>query len=98
MADFRSKYVPEGLDLTELRAIWHNLPHWDEGSENNQERGKAEWKAALKSKLDNNAFKAAYGCLADHLVRNPVYEVGLSMTSPSLRMRVLIINCAGCIV
>jgi hypothetical protein len=46
IADFRSKYAPVGLDLTELRAVWHCLPEWSLKDE--KEKEKAEWKINLK--------------------------------------------------
>lgn len=46
IADFRSKYAPVGLDLTELRAVWHCLPDWDINDE--KEKEKAQWKMNLK--------------------------------------------------
>ena len=32
LADFRGKYVADGLDVVEMRAIWHNLPVWGDAS------------------------------------------------------------------
>jgi hypothetical protein len=61
--------------MTEMRAVWHCLPHWDGDSENPLERGKSEWKEGFKSKLDDLAYKEAKGSLSDHVVRNPAYEV-----------------------
>lgn len=46
IADLRSKYAPVGLDLTELRAVWHALPNWLEDDE--KESDKAAWKNNFK--------------------------------------------------
>ena len=59
----------------ELRAIWHNLPAWDELSSNPLEVGKAEWRAGFKSRMDNQIYKMHAGTLPENLKRNPVYEV-----------------------
>jgi hypothetical protein len=75
LADFRSKYFYDGLDITEMRAVWYNLPKWDIDAENPLEKGKAEWKEGFKSKLDDLAYKEAIGKLPVHLVRHPAYEV-----------------------
>ena len=82
LADFRSKYQAEALDLTELQAVWFALPSWDAAADpgqgsigGQQEQAKAQWAAGLKSRLDEYAYKHACGKLAPHLVRNPVYAV-----------------------
>lgn len=75
LADFRGKYSPEGLDVRELRAIWYNLPQWDEHSTNPLEVSKAEWRSGFKSRMDNQVYKMAAGNLSEALKVNPVYEV-----------------------
>eukprot|EP01032_Pedospumella_encystans_P018906 gene18906-21507_t len=74
LADFRGKYSPENLDVRELRAIWYNLPVWDEQSTNPLEVSKAEWRSGFKSKLDNQVYKMHAGNLPEHLKINPDYE------------------------
>lgn len=59
----------------EMRAIWHNLPNWDEDSTNPIIRGKVEWKEGFKSKMDNYVYKEAKNTLPIHLLRHPAYEV-----------------------
>lgn len=61
--------------MRELRAIWHNLPQWDERSANPLEVGKAEWRSGFKSRMDNQIYKMHAGNLAEALKVNPVYEV-----------------------
>jgi hypothetical protein len=58
-----------------MRAIWYNLPVWDDSGANPLEVGKAEWRAGFKSRMDNLVYKLHAGTLAEHLKRNPVYEV-----------------------
>lgn len=58
-----------------MRAVWYNLPKWDIDSTNPLEKGKAEWREAFKSKLDDLAYKEASGTLPPHLIRNPAYAV-----------------------
>lgn len=60
--------------MRELRAIWYNLPVWDEHSTNPLEVGKAEWRSGFKSKLDNQVYKMHAGTLADHFRLHPDYE------------------------
>ena len=74
MADFRSKYNFDGLDIIEMRAVWNILPKWNMESDNPLERGKSEWRDGFKSKLDDIVYKEVRGTLAAHIVRNPVYE------------------------
>lgn len=57
-----------------MRAIWFCLPTWDPSNGNSLEKGKAEWKEGLKSKLDDMNYKEAKGNLPPHLLRNPAYE------------------------
>jgi len=61
--------------VRELRAIWYNLPVWDEHSTNPLEVSKAEWRSGFKSKLDNQVYKMHAGNLPEHLKINPDYEV-----------------------
>ncbi len=61
--------------MRELRAIWYNLPVWDEHSTNPLEVSKAEWRSGFKSKLDNQVYKMHAGNLPEHLKINPDYEV-----------------------
>lgn len=58
-----------------MRAIWFNLPQWDEHSTNPLESGKVEWRAGFKSKLDNQLYKLHSGILSPQLQRNPAYQV-----------------------
>lgn len=60
--------------MRELRAIWYNLPVWDEHSANPLEVGKAEWRSGFKSKLDNQVYKMHAGNLAEQFKRHPDYE------------------------
>jgi hypothetical protein len=73
-----------GLDIIELRAVWHCLPTWDgleraggaEGNaKNSLEIGKSEWKDGLKAKLDDMNYKEAKGTLSKSLIRNEAYLV-----------------------
>ena len=59
----------------ELRAIWFSLPQWDENSSSLQEQGKAQWRAGLKSKLDNQLYRLHKGTLSTQHQRHPVYHV-----------------------
>ena len=64
--------------MRELRAIWYNLPVWDEHSTNPLEVSKAEWRSGFKSKLDNQVYKMHAGNLPEHLKINPDYEVSVA--------------------
>lgn len=75
LADFRSKYHYNDLDIIELRAIWYILPSWDMTSTNPLVKGKAEWKDGFKSKLDDYTYKEANNTLSLRILRHPVYEV-----------------------
>lgn len=57
-----------------MRAVWYALPNWRAESDNPLERGKAEWKEGLKSKLDDYNYKEAHGTISAHLRRHPAYE------------------------
>jgi hypothetical protein len=74
LADFRSKYAYDGLDIIEMRGIWYNLPEWDLYSSNPLEKGKAEWKDGFKAKLDEMSYKEAKGSLPPHFCRHPAYD------------------------
>ena len=77
MADFRGKYVVNGLDIVELRAVWYSLPVWDTdvNCSNALERGKAEWKSGVKARLDDYNYKESRGTLPDKFIRHESYEV-----------------------
>lgn len=89
MADFRSKYAYDGLDLVEMRAIWYNLPEWDVYSSNPLEKGKAEWKDGFKAKLDEMSYKEAKGTLPPQFCRHPAYDdcVLLHTFDPHVELR-----------
>ena len=61
--------------MRELRAIWYNLPQWDDRSTNPLEVGKAEWRSGFKSRMDNQIYKMHANSLSEALKVNPVYEV-----------------------
>lgn len=73
LADFRSKYFYDGLDIVEMRAIWHILPEWKKDPDNLLEKGKAEWKEGFRSRLDDLIYKEMKGTLSKNLIRNPAY-------------------------
>ena len=70
--------------MRELRAIWYNLPVWDEHSTNPLEVSKAEWRSGFKSKLDNQVYKMHAGNLPEHLKINPDYEVSFTISTLNL--------------
>jgi len=70
LADLRSKYAPIGLDLTELRAVWHVLPDWQD---NERDIDKAQWKRNFKIQMDDLAKRDARG-EAGNLHRHPAYD------------------------
>jgi hypothetical protein len=62
------------------------------------EKGKAEWRAGIKSRIDDMVYKLAAGKLPSHLVRNPVYEVPHSLDMPILACYSFVLNTAVCVV
>ena len=83
MADLRSKYIATGLDVTEMRAVWYNLPNWITVSDSAidssgiVDQAKAEWKIGFKSRLDDLAYKESRNTLTGNLLRNEAYDVSL---------------------
>ena len=71
IADFRSKYDWHGLDIIELRAIYHVLPEWDRTSAS---LVKAEWKDGLATRLEDLARKEQAGTLSRQEMRNAAYD------------------------
>lgn len=69
IADLRGKYDCFGLDIVELGAVWHILPRWEGGSP------KAEWRRALKSRLDELVSKELAGKLSPSESRDAAYQV-----------------------
>ena len=74
IADLRGKYDCHGLDIVELRALWHIVPRWEGGSP------KAEWRRALKARLDELAAKEASGKIAPNELRDAAYAVSSHST------------------
>lgn len=68
LADFRSKYHYDSLDIIEMRAVWYVLPKW-----HGEEKKKA-WREGFKSKLDDLAYREAKGSLSANLIRHVAYE------------------------
>lgn len=71
IADLRGKYECHGLDIVELRALWHILPRWEGGSP------KAEWRRALKARLDELISKEISGKILPHEIRDAAYMVSI---------------------
>ena len=69
IADLRGKYDCHGLDIVELGALWHILPRWKGGSP------KAEWRRALKSRLDELVAREISGKIFANELRDPAYKV-----------------------
>jgi hypothetical protein len=69
IADLRAKYDCHGLDIVELRALWHILPKWEGGSP------KAEWRRAFKTRLDELVAKEISGNISENEIRDIVYLV-----------------------
>lgn len=69
IADLRGKYDCHGLDVVELGALWHILPRWEGGSP------KAEWRRALKSRLDELVAKEISGKISANELRDAAYKV-----------------------
>jgi hypothetical protein len=78
MADLRSRYAFHGLDLVEMRALWHCLPAW------NGDNPKAEWKREFKRKLDSLAAQEITGEIDADEARNPAYDVCVIMVDSSI--------------
>lgn len=76
IADLRSKYIFQGLDIVEMRAIWHILPSWSPDDENS--RDKFVWKMNFKAKLDELAKKEEANTLTDVELRGLVYRVSVA--------------------
>ena len=71
IADLRSKYAPVGLDLVELRAVWHILPDWQRDTDPEKE----EWKNNFRLQMEDLERREEAGTAAEHLKRNVAYEV-----------------------
>jgi len=71
VGDLRSKYDFHSLDLTEMRAVWHVLPEWNELLD----EVKAQWKEGFKVKMDDMAYRESQGTLNQRDRRHPVYTV-----------------------
>jgi hypothetical protein len=69
IADLRGKYDCHGLDIIELRALWYILPKWEGDSP------KAEWRRALKGRLDELVAKEISGRISEDELRDSAYEV-----------------------
>lgn len=68
IGDLRARYHFHGLDLTEMRAIWHCLPNWQ------GDNPKAEWKRDFKRKLDALSAGEITGDIDPDDLRNSVYD------------------------
>jgi hypothetical protein len=73
IADLRAKYDCHGLDIVELGALWHILPQWVGGSP------KAEWRRALKSRLDELVAREMAEKITPTELRDPAYKVRSSL-------------------
>lgn len=71
ISDLRGKYSPIGLDITEMRAIYYNLPVWNEENDNTGQ--KQEWLLNFKQKLDELNHKELFGTLTESETRNIIY-------------------------
>jgi hypothetical protein len=60
-----------GLDLVEMRAVWHVLPDWAEDKDGE----KAEWKMNFKHQMDELAAREENGTAGENLKRHHAYEV-----------------------
>ena len=69
IADLRGKYAPVGLDIVEMRAIWHSLPEWSR----EESEPKMEWKENFKVKLDSLIAKEMQGKLTGNELRHEAY-------------------------
>ena len=69
IADLRAKYDCHGLDIVELGALWHILPQWEGGSP------KAEWRRALKSRLDELVARQIAEKITPGELRDAAYKV-----------------------
>jgi hypothetical protein len=69
MADLRSRSSFHGLDIMELRAVWHCLPPWT------GDNPKAEWRREFKRKLDLLAAQEITGEIDPDEARHPDYDV-----------------------
>lgn len=69
IGDLRGRYEFHGLDITEMRAIWHWLPPWT------GDNPKSEWRRGFKNKLDMLALAEINGTIQPDEVRNPAYDV-----------------------
>jgi hypothetical protein len=67
----RSKFVPNNLDIVELRAVYYCLPNWKK----EQDGTKREWRENLKYKLNEMAHRETLGELLADEIRNSAYKV-----------------------
>lgn len=82
IADLRGKYQFHGLDIVEMRAIWHVIPKAWQG-----DNPKADWRHAFKERLDSLVAKEMIGDLEDYEQRHPSYaqieEENIQVYDPS---------------
>lgn len=82
LAELRTKYLAENLDIIELRAVWYNVPGWDvddtDGTSKVLQAGKNKWRAGLKARLNQLTELEERGQLQYTQMRNDVYEVGVT--------------------
>jgi hypothetical protein len=71
IADLRSKYGNQGLDVVEMRAIWVCLPN---EFDNDGDGKKAEWLGFFRQKLEELTNKEAANRLSKMEQRNPAYK------------------------
>ena len=68
ISDLRSKYNYQSLDLIELRALYFNLPVWEESSP------ESEWKKSVKRVIEEYSKTELNGVLNESSNRNKAYE------------------------
>lgn len=96
IADLRSKFGNQGLDIIEMRALWLCLPP---EFDNDGDGKKAEWLGFFRQKLEELTTKEESNRLSKMEQRNPAYkgcddlEVGTICRLRAHRLRHLMIFC-----
>ncbi len=97
VADLRSKYSPQGLDIVELRAVFAAAPV---EFENDADGGKAAWREALKNKLAEMSKKEADKRLSRAELQNPavaaVPAAAVALFTPEAEVRRVAGGHDGC--
>ena len=93
-ADLNLKYTIQGLDLTEVRAVYACLP---DKFENDSDDRKEEWRAKCLSRLKEMASQQEKGTLPKSQKRNSAYDApaALKVSTPTVEDDAVLVTGSG---